>query len=118
MELRYVGFDQSQNARAYRFEVIIAGRDRHLVTVTVDVGLFQTHRVGMQEGPNLCAKKLAADLEGRCEGAHELTAEDLRSFAAERDAEGVRRTEARQHGSRRSKTPPGAHQSPWRTLQH
>jgi hypothetical protein len=90
------------------------------VTVTVDIGLFRVHHIGIQEGPNLCAKKLAADLESCSEGtraaagSHELTGEDLRAHAEVREAEEARRVEARKVGVRRSQARSGASQSPWR----
>ena len=103
MELRYLGFDQSQNARAYRFDVTkLGGGTQHFV-VTVDLGLFQTHRVAIQEGPSLCARKLAADIETCHPGAHQLTSEDLRAYADLRAAAETRRAEARKSGFRRPK---------------
>jgi hypothetical protein len=74
MELRYLGFSQLQNARAYRFDVTEAGQAKRQLVVTVDLGLFRMHHVGIQEGPNLCAKKLAADLQGCSTGAPAMTA--------------------------------------------
>ena len=120
MELRYLGFSQLQNARAYRFDVTERGRATQQVTVTVDLGLFRMHHVGIQEGPNLCAKRLAADLEGCPDGSrataglHELTGDDLRVYGQLRDAEEARKAAARKMGVRRSKAPSGALQSPWR----
>ena len=43
MELRYLGFDQLDNARAYRFDVIAKGEATRQLSVTVDLGLFRTH---------------------------------------------------------------------------
>jgi hypothetical protein len=123
MELRYLGFSQLQNARAYRFNVTEAGHATRELIVTVDLGLFQVHHVGIQEGPNLCAKKLAADLEGCSEatqamaGSHELTGEDLRAYASARDAEEARKAGSRKGGVRRSKASSAALQSPWRRSQ-
>ena len=120
MELRYLGFSQLQNARAYRFDVTETGQAKRQLVVTVDLGLFRMHHVGIQEGPNLCAKKLAADLQGCSEsapamtGSHELTGEDLRAFAEARDAEEARRAEARKVGVRRPKALSGTLRSPWR----
>ena len=117
MELRYLGFDQSQNARKYRFHVITKGEDTRQFVVTVDLELFRTHRVGIQEGPSLCAQKLAADLESCSEGAHELTTEDLRAYAEARAAADARKVEARKGGQRGCKAPPGRSRSPWRGTQ-
>jgi len=115
MEFRYLGFDQLQNARAYRFNVTGAGGVTTQFVITADLGLFLAHHVGIQEGPSLCAQKLAADLQTSAEGAHELTTEDLRAYAAALAAAEARKLEARKNGVRRPKSPLPA--SPWRTTQ-
>lgn len=114
MELRYLGFDQLQNARAYRFDVTAKGEATRQYTVTADLSLFRTHRVGIQEGPSLCAQKLATDLETGTEGAHELTTDDLRVFAEGRASAEARKSEARQTGFHRAKAHRDQSQSPWR----
>jgi hypothetical protein len=116
MELRYLGFEQAQNARAYRFDVISKGEANRQFVVTVDLGLFRTHSVGLQEGPSLCAHKLATDLETGAQGAHELTADDLRAYSAARATEEAKRIEARKGASHRPKTPPDTSQLPWRRM--
>ena len=116
MELRYLGFEQSQNARAYRFDVIAKGEATRHCIVTVDLALFRTHRVGIQEGPSLCAHKLLADLETSSKGAHELTTEDLRGYAEARATEEARKMESRKSRPHRSKTPPASSQLPWRKM--
>jgi hypothetical protein len=117
MELRYVGFDQLQNARAYRFDVTAKGQTMRQVKVVVDLGLFLAYHVGIQEGPDLCAKKLAANLENSSEETHELTEDDLRAFVQKRDAEETRKVELRQESVRRSKARLAASQSEWRKNQ-
>jgi hypothetical protein len=118
MELRYLGFSQLQNARAYRFDLAVAGHATRQLIVTVDLGLFRVHHVGIQEGPNLCAKKLAADLKGcywgthTTDGSHELTSEDLRVHASGLDAEEARKVASRKGGVRRSMV--ASLQSRWR----
>jgi len=102
VELRYLGFDQLQNARGYRFNLIAKGDTAKQFVVTVDLALFRAHRVGIQEGPTLCAQKLTADLENAAEGVHELTTDDMRAYADARAAAEARRLEARS-GSRRPK---------------
>ena len=116
MELRYLGFEQTQNARAYRFDVIANGEATRQYVVTVDVALFRTHRVGIQEGPSLCAHKLLADLETSSEGTHELTTEDLRAYAEARATEEARRLETRKSGPHRSKKSANTSQLPWRNM--
>ena len=113
MELRYLGFEQFQNARGYRFDLVAKGDPTRQFLVTVDLALFRTHGIGIQEGPSLCAQKLLADLERCSDGAHELTTEDLRAYAHERAAAEARRIEARKGGPRRPKAPGPHAASPW-----
>jgi hypothetical protein len=108
-----LGFDQLENARAYRFGVISRSEDDRKFIVTVDLALFRKHGVAIQEGPSLCARKLAADLELSAEGNHELTADDLRLFAQDRAAEEARKIEARSAGGRRPKPPVANAGSAW-----
>src|ERR1051325_7255560 len=61
MQLRYLGFDQLQNARAFRFDIITKGEVTKHAVVTADLALFLQHHVGIQDGPTLCASKLSAD---------------------------------------------------------
>jgi hypothetical protein len=114
MELRYLGFDQALNARVYRFDLPAKGRE---FIVTVDLALFRTHHVGIQEGPSLCARKLTSDLEKGWEGAHELTTDDLQAYADARTAAEVRKAEMR---GKFRRTKPGAPHapSPWQHQQH
>jgi hypothetical protein len=113
MEVRYLGFSQQRNARAYRFDVIVKGQPVRHFTVTADLALFRTHDVGIQEGPSLSANKLTADLEKNFDGMHELTGDDLRVHA-----DGRRRAEAERAGMRsavRHRPPASAAASPhWR----
>jgi hypothetical protein len=113
MELRYLGFEQLENARGYRFDLVAKGDAARQFVVTVDLTLFRTHHVGIQEGPSLCAQKLLADLASCSEGAHELTTEDLRAYAHECAAAEARRIEARKGGPRRRKAPHSHPPTPW-----
>jgi len=117
MDFRYLGFDQSQNARAYRFDVTAKGEGTRHFVVTVDVALFHAHNIGIQEGPSLCMQKLTTELEGAPGGDHQLTGEDLRLYAATRAAEAARKAEARKPSTRRSKNHLVHSQSPWRGAQ-
>jgi hypothetical protein len=83
--------------------------------ITADLGLFLAHRVGIQEGPSLCALKLAADLVSSPEGTHQLTEEDLRAHATAKATAEAHRAEARKNSPRRPRAAVQAHeQSPWR----
>jgi hypothetical protein len=77
VNLRYMGFDQKQSVRTYRFEGISSGEPTLYFIVTADLSLFLARHVGIQEGPTLCAHKLASNLLNASPGRHELTDEDL-----------------------------------------
>jgi len=115
LEVRYVGFDQQKNARSYRFDVIVKGQPIRHFTVTADLALFRTHDVGIQEGPALSASKLTADLERNFDGAHELTQDDLRSYADARSRAQAERSEMRNAARHRPPASARAEErSPWR----
>jgi hypothetical protein len=107
MELRYRGFEQKQNKRAYKFERVVKGEPSTKLVVTADLELFLKHHVGIQEGPSLCAHKLAADFDdgGEATTEHELTNEDLRAYASARAEAQARRAESRRAGLRRRPPP-------------
>jgi len=114
MELRYMGFDQTQTRRVYKFDRPAHGEATARFSVSVDMALFLKHRVNIQEGPALCAQKLTADLQAQHqEGDHELTASDLLAYVADRAAALARKAESRKPGPRRRKPEPGQPVSPW-----
>jgi len=106
MELRYLGFDQSKNKRLYSFDHNAKGQPATRFVVSVDIALFLKHHVGIQEGPTLCAQKLAADLEADRQGDHELSNEDLIVYVNGRAAKEAQRAALRR---------PGPHRRPART---
>ena len=103
MEIRYLGFEQRQNARVYRFDVRIEGRLTKQASVTADMAVFRNYSVGIQEGPSLCGNK--------------LTAADVRAYA---DAKAL--ADAQRAGTRKApRRRPGVQaetqqQSPWRNF--
>ena len=114
MEIRYLGFDQRQNSRVYRFDVRVDGRLTKQVSVTADIGIFRNHSVGIQEGPVLSGNKLTADLQRGWEGEHELTAADVRAYAdaktlADAQRAGNRKAPHRRPGAQAAMPP----KSPW-----
>jgi len=113
MEVRYLGFEQQQNARAYQFDVLEKGEPSKRFIVTADLSLFRTHGVLIQEGLSLCSSKLVADLERNFAGPHELTVEDLRSFVSARSLAEAKRAEMRK-SPRRRPSPAAEERSPWR----
>jgi hypothetical protein len=100
MDLRYMGFDHKQNTRTYKFDRTEKGEPSIRLAVTADLALFLKHRIGIQEGPTLCAHKLTADLDGLREGDHELTNDDLQAYVSDRAAAELRRAESRRSGIR------------------
>jgi len=117
VEIRYLGFDQRQNSRVYRFDVRIDGHLTKQVSVTADIAVFRNHRVGIQEGPFLSGNKLTADLDRGWEGEHELTAADVRAYADTKALADAQRAGTRKGPRRR----PGVqsetqHKSPWRNF--
>jgi hypothetical protein len=101
MELRYMGFDQRRNTRSYRFDGVSKGSPTARFVVTADIALFLAHRIGIQEGPSLCARKLTQDLESNRHGVHELTADDMRSYVSARKAAEERKAESRRGAFKR-----------------
>ena len=101
MELRYMGFEQDRNKRTYRFEGVARGEPTMHYVVTADMGLFLEHRIAIQEGPSLCARKLASDLESPGHNGHALTTEDFRAHANARAIAEARKAESRRGAPRR-----------------
>jgi hypothetical protein len=100
MEFRYMGFDQQNNTRSYRFDRVAKGEPTIRIVMTADLRLFLTHRIGIQEGPALCAHKLAGDPAPGA-GELQLTNDDMLAYAAERAQIEARRAEIRARGGRR-----------------
>lgn len=93
--LRYVGFEQQGNIRAYRFEPIAPIEESQSFTVEVDLVLFRTHHVTLQEGPALCLQLLMAEMVAagpncgpalRCS----ITDQKMSAYVAGRPAPGTR----------------------------
>lgn len=91
MELRYMGFDQERNKRTYRFE----GALKTDYAVTADLALFLEYHIAIQDGPSLCARKLATQAETPEGAATELTSADFRDYCDARALAETRRLEAR-----------------------
>jgi hypothetical protein len=113
VELRYIGFDQAQNRRVYKFDCKAEDKSTMRFAVSVDMVLFLRHHVGIQEGPTLCAQKLTADFEAQHRDEHELTNEDLLAYVVERTAAKARKAESRRAGHRWRKPETGQAAGPW-----
>ena len=114
MEIRYLGFEQRQNSRAYLFDVREKGQPSRQLAVTADLDLFWLHRVGIQEGPTLSGNKLCADLERGWEGAHELTEADVRAYLNSKSSAEAQRAEQRKTSRQRSAMAEAYKLSTWR----
>jgi len=117
MDLRYLGFEQRLNSRLYRFDAKEKGQPARSFTVTAELALFLRYGVGIQDGPSLCATKLAADLGRDFDGAHELTEEDLRLYSDARNEASAQR--AARRAPRRRVAAAGAQEesrSTWRNF--
>ncbi len=89
VQFRYMGFDQSESTRAYKFQRVAHGEEPRTFIVTTDLALFRKHRVGIQEGPGLCLRALMAELPGAASAPQPLlpralTDEDLLAHLASR----------------------------------
>jgi len=101
MELRYMGFDQEKSIRTYRFDCIEKGEPTAHLLIDASLDLFLKNRVAIQDGPGLCARKLASDLEQLLTGKHTLTDEDLVAFTTARADSAARKADARLRQPRR-----------------
>jgi len=117
LEIRYLGFDQRQNSRVYRFDVRTGGHVTKQVSVTADISVFRNHSVAIQEGPFLSGNKLTADLERGWEGEHELTETDIRAYADAKALADAQRAGTRKGPRRRPGVQAETQQkSPWRNF--
>ena len=105
MELRYMGFNQHDNTRAYKFDGVENGQAIVRLVVTADLALFLKHQVSLQEGPALCARKLSTDSAGLGQHDHELTNEDLLVFTTARADEEARKAELRRKANLHRRLP-------------
>jgi hypothetical protein len=93
--VRYVGFEQQGNIRAYRFEPIAPIKESQSFTMEVDLTLFRTHHVNLQEGPALCLQLLMSELvaAGADSGSTlrcSITDQKMSAYVAARPAPGTK----------------------------
>ena len=105
MELRYMGFDQHGNMRAYKFDSVEKGQAIARLVVTADLTLFLKHHINIQEGPDLCARKLSADPAAIGQHDHQLTNEDLLAFTTARADEEAHKAELRRKANQHRRWP-------------
>ena len=105
LELRYVGFDQRDNIRTYKFDGVQKGQPNVRLVVTADLTLFLKHRINIQEGPDLCAHKLSVDSAAIGPHDHQLTDEDLLVFATACADEKAHKAELRRKANQNRRWP-------------
>jgi hypothetical protein len=101
-----MGFDQQKSTRTYRFDQVEKGARIARLMISADLDLFLKNQVALQEGPVLCARKLASDLEQSRPMAHILTDEDLLAFATTRATVAAQKAEMRGRQPKRRLAPP------------
>ena len=96
-----MGFDQKQSTRTYKFDGVANGQPTLHFLVTADLALFLANRIGIQEGPTLCASKLNSSAIPAVDTSLVLTNDDLRAHASARSMAEARKADARRMGPRR-----------------
>ncbi len=92
LDIRYIGFEQTGNVRHFHFESVAGGQSARRFVVTVDLALLIEHRVGVQDAPALCLRKLLdrlADSPGL--ESDELNEADVAEFVRLRAAAAAER---------------------------
>jgi cold shock CspA family protein len=87
--VRYNGFEQSGNIRAYKFERLSPEGETQTAVVSTDLALFLKHRIGIQDGPALCLRLVTTEMnDARIDTQQPylrtLTDEDMRAHTASR----------------------------------
>jgi hypothetical protein len=85
MQLMYVGFEQARNVREYTFHGIARGEETRVFVVSTDMALFLEWHLGIQEGPMMCLRALAAKLEALDPSQspplrHTINEQDVRTY--------------------------------------
>jgi cold shock CspA family protein len=111
--VRYNGFEQTGNIRAYKFERLSAEGETQTATVRTDLSLFLKHQVGLQDGPALCLRVVTAELSDELPEAQRpfqrtLTDDDMRAHTAARTV-----PEKRKHTTRANAANARARRHAW-----
>jgi hypothetical protein len=91
----YTGFDQPKGVRHYKFSAVAHGQATIEFIVSVDMALFLKYRVGIQEGPGLCLRKLAQAIPISSPMQGHLTEGDVVAYVSDRAAVVARNLERR-----------------------
>jgi hypothetical protein len=85
--VQYRGFHAKQLAREYSFQVREAGADREFTLSIANIA-FLSHRVRYQDGPDICAQRLHAELAAHAnhpsQTEYVITSAELDSYRTSR----------------------------------
>ncbi|HTM51903.1 MAG TPA: hypothetical protein VL285_24575 [Bryobacteraceae bacterium] len=89
---RYVGFNQANSIRTFRFERTFTGELAEMFTVSTDLALLAKYRISLQEGPALCSRLLTLEIDEASAPVFErsLTETDILQDMASRPGPGAR----------------------------
>jgi hypothetical protein len=87
MTVQYLGFQAKQLARVYSFQVRTAGAEREF-TLSIANEAFLSHLARYQDGPDICAQRLQAELTASAdyppETQYVITSAELDSYRTSR----------------------------------
>jgi len=63
LEVRYQGFEQTNNVRSFKFQAWRTGEENQEAVVTVDLALLRKYGITIQEGPALCLRLVEAEIQ-------------------------------------------------------
>lgn len=63
LEVRYEGFEQTNNIRAFKFQAWRTGEENQAAVVTVDLALLRKYGITIQEAPALCLRLVETELQ-------------------------------------------------------
>jgi hypothetical protein len=89
VKIQYVlrGFSQGADLRVFTFEVIAAGREKEVFTVSADLSMTRRYGIRIQELPLLCRSVLERGHEdGEDKRAFAYSEEEMRSYASDATA--------------------------------
>jgi hypothetical protein len=93
-QLRYIGFRHLESLRHFRFERITPGASTQCFEVVANLALFHTLRIAIQEGPSLCMRVIAAELESGRNwedlASCPLTEQHMRDYLAHKPVPGAK----------------------------
>jgi hypothetical protein len=96
MQLLYMGFEQAKNVRDYIFHKVERGEETRVFVVSTEMSLFLEFRLGLQEGPILCLRTLAAEIETLGPARlppprHTISAQDIQAYLISRPTPGAKK---------------------------